>query len=209
MPYLIPAKEVRSEIVVVNSRFIATLAPVFTVDEAKAFIQRVRSEYSDASHNVPIYLVGHGASVTAHCSDDGEPSGTAGRPGLAVLQGSGLGDAAVVVTRYFGGTLLGTGGLVRAYSESVRQVIALAPRAQKIQVHTVMIGLPYNLFEQTRLLVAAHQGQLLDQDFAAEVTLTARFPVDRLESFQFALRELSSGSLQAEVIESGEVLMPV
>lgn len=209
MSYLIPAKEVRNEIVVVNSRFIATLAPVFTVDEAKAFIQRVRSEFYDASHNVPIYLVGHGASVTAHCSDDGEPSGTAGRPGLAVLQGSGLGDVAVVVTRYFGGTLLGTGGLVRAYSESVRQVIALAPRAQKIQVHTVMIGLPYNLFEQTRLLVAAHHGQLLDQDFAAEVTLTARFPVHHLEPFQLALRELSSGSLQAEIIETGTVLMPV
>jgi uncharacterized YigZ family protein len=112
--YLIPAKETRVELIVVNSRFIATVAPVFTVDEAKAFVARIKHEFADASHNVSVYLVGHGASVTAHCTDDGEPAGTAGRPALAVLQGSGLGDVAVVVTRSFGGTKLGTGGLVRA-----------------------------------------------------------------------------------------------
>ena len=111
--YPVPAHETRCEMVVVNSRFIATLAPVFSVDEAKAFIDRVKSEFPDASHNVPVYLVGYGDSVIAHCSDAGEPSGTAGRPALAVLSGSGLGDAAVVVTRYFGGAKLGTGGLVR------------------------------------------------------------------------------------------------
>ncbi len=102
--YLIPAKQTRIEIIVVNSRFIATAAPVFSVEQAKAFIAKMRREFADASHNVPVFLVGHGRSVTAHCSDDGEPSGTAGRPALAVLQGSGLGDIAVVVTRYFGGT---------------------------------------------------------------------------------------------------------
>ena len=107
--YFIPARETRTEIIVVNSRFIATAAPAFTVDEAKAFVARIRAEFADASHNVPAFVVGHGSSVIAHCSDDGEPSGTAGRPALAVLQGSGLGDAAVV-TRYFGGTKLGTGG---------------------------------------------------------------------------------------------------
>lgn len=206
---IIPLEEVRSEILVVNSRFIATLAPVFSVEEARAFIARIRHEFSDASHNVPAYLVGCGASVTAHCSDDGEPSGTAGRPSLAVLQGSGLGDVAVVVTRYFGGTRLGTGGLVRAYSEAVRSVLALVRKAQKVPVHTVMLALPYNLFEQTRLLVTAHHGELLDQDFAADVTLTARFPVERLRSFQEALQELSNGTLQAEIIETGEMLVPM
>jgi uncharacterized YigZ family protein len=205
----IPLEEVRSEILVVNSRFIASLAPVFSVEEAKAFVARIRHEFSGASHNVPAYLVGCGSSIIAHCSDDGEPSGTAGRPALAVLQGSGLGDAAVVVTRYFGGTKLGTGGLVRAYSDAVRSVLALVRRAQKVPVHTVMLALPYNLFEQTRLLVAAHYGEILDQDFAGDVTLTARFPVERLASFQGALRELSNGTVQAEVIETGEMLIPV
>ncbi len=208
-PYPIPAKEVRNETVVVNSRFIATLAPAFSVEEARSFVTRIRAEFADASHNVPAYVIGHGSSVTAHCSDDGEPSGTAGRPALAVLQGSGLGDVAVVVTRYFGGTKLGTGGLVRAYGDAVRQLIAMTPRAHKVPVHTVLIPLPYNLFEQGRQLVEAHAGVLLDQDFAAEVTLTAQFPVERLEGFEAALRDLSNGSRQASVIETVQVLMPI
>ena len=206
--YPVPAQQTRSETRVANSRFIATLAPVFSVDEARRFIARMRAEFNDASHNVPVYLVGYGRSVTAHCSDDGEPPGCAGRPALAILQGSGLGDVGVVITRYFGGTKLGTGGLVRAYSDAVRQVLIQAQRAYRIPVHTVILGLPYSLFEQTRLLIAAHLGELLDQDFAAQVTLTARFPVERLEGFQAAFSELSNGALQAEVIESGEVLMP-
>ena len=146
MPDLIPAREARVEIRVVNSRFIATAAPVFTVDEAKDFVSRVRHEFADATHNVPAYIVGHGASVVAHCSDDGEPAGTAGRPALAVLRGSGLGDVAVVVTRYFGGTKLGTGGLVRAYGDAVRAVLDVLPRAAKVPTHTVSIVAPYSLF---------------------------------------------------------------
>ena len=116
--YLLPAEEVRRELTVSNSRFIATLAPVSSVNEAKAFVARIRKEFADASHNVPAYIIGGGNSITEYCSDDGEPSGTAGRPALAVLRGSGLGDVAVVVTRYFGGTLLGKGGLVQGIYRS-------------------------------------------------------------------------------------------
>jgi putative IMPACT (imprinted ancient) family translation regulator len=104
--YAIPLGEIRREHVVVNSRFIATLAPVFSIDEARAFIGRIRKEFVDASHNVPAYIVGGGNTVSEYFSDDGEPSGTAGKPALAVLRGSSLGDVAVVITRYFGGTLL-------------------------------------------------------------------------------------------------------
>ena len=207
--YPVPLEEERIELRVVNSTFIASLAPVFSVEEAKAFVSRIREEFSDASHNVPVYLVGHGSSEIAHSSDDGEPSGTAGRPALAVLRGSGLGDVAVVITRYFGGTKLGTGGLVRAYSEAVRQVVEKVRRAEKVLTHTVMVGLPYALFEQVRLLAAASGGEILDQDFAAEVTITIRFPVERLPAFQDALLELSSGSLQAEIIETQEILFPL
>lgn len=199
-PYPIPAREVRSETLVLNSRFIATLAPVFSVDEAKTFIARVRAEFADATHNVPAYIIGHGASVITHCSDDGEPAGTAGRPALAVLSGSGLGDAAVVVTRYFGGTKLGTGGLVRAYSDAVRQALAILPRAVRVPVHIVMLAAPYNWFERLRLLIAAHHGELLDQDFASDVTLTARFPSQHLSAFQEALSQASHGSLEAQVV---------
>lgn len=200
--YPIPAEETRVEIRVKNSRFLATMAPVFTVEEARDFIQRVRQEFADATHNVPAYVVGHGSAVTAHCNDDGEPSGTAGRPVLAVLQGSGMGDAAIVVTRYFGGTKLGTGGLVRAYGDAARAVVEAMPRAERVPTHTVMISAPYALFEQLRLLLAAHGGQTLDEDFAADVTITAIFAQERLPPFQEAVRELSNGTLQAEIVES-------
>ena len=207
--YPVPAQETRIEIRVVNSRFIATAAPAFSVAEAKAFVARIRGEFSDASHNVPVYLVGHGSSVVAHCGDDGEPSGTAGRPALAVLRGSGLGDVAVVVTRYFGGTKLGTGGLVRAYSEAIRQVLAALPRAERVPTHTALVALPYGYFERVRRAVSSHGGELLDEDFAGDVTVTARFPTERFPAFQRALQEMSSGQLDAVVVESGDSLVPI
>ncbi len=206
----IPAKEIRIERRVVNSRFIATLAPAFTVDEARDFIERIKDEYSDASHNVPAFVVGHGSSVTAHCNDDGEPSGTAGRPALAVLKGSGLGDAVVVVTRYFGGTKLGTGGLVRAYGDAVRAAIEAVPRAEKVPTYTVMLSVPYPLFEQARLLVAHHGGRILEESFAADVTLTTQFRVDLLAGFQDALGDLSHGKVEALIVASNpDTIMPV
>jgi uncharacterized YigZ family protein len=208
--YPIPARETRVEIQVLNSRFIATAVPVFTVDDARAFIARIKSEFADASHNVPAYLVGHGSSVTAHCHDDGEPSGTAGRPALAVLQGSGLGDVAIVVTRYFGGTKLGTGGLVRAYGDAVRALLEALPRAEKVPTHTVLVVTPYPFFERVRLAIEAHHGQILAEAFAVDVTVTARFPVEHLLAFQAALQEMSNGALQAEIVETDEsTIMPI
>jgi len=202
--YRIPARQIRTEFYELNSRFISTAAPVFTVDEAKAFVARIRQEFSDASHNVPVYLVGHGSSVTAHCNDDGEPSGTAGRPALAVLQGSGLGDIAVVITRYFGGTKLGTGGLVRAYSEGVRAILEVLPLAEKVPTHTIMTVAPYAFFERMRLAIAAHQGIVLDEEFGADVTITARFAVEHYAGFESALKEMSNNTLEAVIIETNE-----
>jgi uncharacterized YigZ family protein len=208
-PYPVPALQIRREFTVSNSRFISSLAPAFSVDEAKAFIQRIKAEFPDASHNVPLYIIGHADSEIAHCSDAGEPPGTAGRPALAVLRGSGLGDVAVVVTRYFGGTKLGTGGLVRAYSEAVRLVVDTVPRAEKVLTHTLMLVIPYNYLERVRLLVAAQDGKVLDEDFTADVTLTARLTVENLSAFQASLSELTSGRVQAEIIETQNILMPL
>ncbi|VAW37094.1 FIG000605: protein co-occurring with transport systems (COG1739), partial [hydrothermal vent metagenome] len=199
--YPVPAAETRSEIEVKKSRFIATAVPAFTIEEANAFIVRIKTEFSDASHNVPAFLIGFGNSVTAHSSDDGEPSGTAGRPILSVLQGSGLGDIAVVVARYFGGTKLGTGGLVRAYSEATKAVLAILPRAEKVPTYTVMLALPYSLLERVRLLVGVWNGRILDEQFAADIAMTVQFAVTKFPSFQDGLRELSNGSLAAEIIE--------
>jgi uncharacterized YigZ family protein len=203
-PRLIPAEETRVEMHVVNSRFVCTIAPVSSVDEAKAFVARIKAEFSDASHNVPVYVIGHGNSVIAHANDDGEPSGTAGRPALAVLQGSGLGNAAVVVTRYFGGTKLGKGGLVRAYGDAVRAVLEVTPRAELVATHTLMVAVPYALFERIRLLIDHHQGQILEEDFAGDVTVTARIRQEGWSAFQVALQELSNGTIEALIVESDE-----
>jgi len=200
----IPAQETRAEIRVVNSRFIATAAPAFTVDEAQAFIKRLKREFADATHNVSAYLIGHGATVTAHCNGDGEPAGTAGRPALAVLRGSGLGDIVVVVTRYFGGAKLGTGGLVRAYGDAVREVLAILPRAVKVSTYTVEFVTPYNIFEQVRRLVSARQGTIVNQDFASQVKMTARLAVEQFPAFQADLQEISRGRIEAEIVEDNE-----
>ncbi len=208
-PYSVPLNEIRREHVVVNSRFIATLAPVFNIDEARAFIARLKKEFADATHNVPAYIIGGGNTVTEYSSDDGEPSGTAGKPALAVLRGSGLGDVAVVVTRYFGGTLLGTGGLVKAYTESTQMVANAVGRGQRVTVHVAMVAIPYNLLERLRLLVTRAGGKVLDEEFAADITMTLQFPVDSFERFQSELRELSAGKLKAEVIESKETIVAI
>ncbi|MBT3314186.1 MAG: YigZ family protein [Anaerolineae bacterium] len=207
MAYPVPAKEIRREIVIGGSRFIATLAPASSIEEAKTFIVRMKSEFGDASHNVPAYLIGGGNSVTAHTSDDGEPSGTAGRPALAVLRGSGLGDVALVITRYFGGTKLGTGGLVRAYTQAAQAVVSDVPRAQKVLAHTILLVAPYSLLERIRLLVVEHKGEILDEDFAADVTMTMRFKIEKLAAFEKTLTELSAGQLAVEVVETSEILL--
>ena len=208
-PYLIPAEEIRRAHTVVNSRFIATLTPVDSDATAREFIKRIRAEFSDATHNVPAFIIGGGNSVTEYCSDDGEPSGTSGRPALAVLRGSGLGDVALVVTRYFGGTKLGKGGLVKAYTESAQLVVNAVRRARKLEVHVARLAVPYPLLERIRLLVPQHRGEILGEDFAADVTMTVQFPVDHMPAFQGALQELSAGKLQAEIIETKEKLVPV
>jgi len=206
--YPIPAAQARAEIEVKRSRFIATAVPAFTVEEAKAFIARIKKEFGDATHNVPAFIIGHGAAVTAHCNDDGEPSGTAGRPILAILQGSGLGDTALVVTRYYGGTKLGAGGLVRAYGDAAKAVLDVLPRAQKVSAHTVLLAIPYNYLERIRLLVEKWRGRILEEDFAADITITAQFPTAQFPAFQNDLRELSHGALAAEIVETGNVILP-
>jgi uncharacterized YigZ family protein len=202
--YSVPLAEIRREHVIVNSRFIATLAPVFSIEEARSFVARIKKEFADASHNVPAYIIGGGNTVTEYFSDDGEPDGTAGRPALAVLRGSGLGDVALVITRYFGGTKLGTGGLVKAYTESAQLVVNAVGRGRRIPVHMAMLAIPYNMLECVRLLSARHKGEILSEDFAGDITVTLQLPADTFEVFQSELSEMSAGKLKAEVIETAE-----
>ena len=197
--YPIPAGVHRLESMVVNSRFIATAGPAATVEEAHALIARVRTEFADATHNVYAYRTGFGSSVIDSCSDDGEPPGTAGRPVLVVVQNSGLGDLVVVVTRYFGGTKLGTGGLVRAYSGAAQAVLADLPRAERVEKRTFTLAAPYKFYDTLTRLIEAHGGQVDQAQFAAEVSLTLTFPVDRVDEFDAALRQASAGRLRLDV----------
>lgn len=208
--YLIPEKKVSTEIIVVNSTFIATAGPVFSTEEAKEFIRSVRAAYPDATHHVPAYVIGHGNSVIAYCSDDGEPSGSSGRPVLAVLQGSGLGDVAIVVTRYFGGTKLGIGGLVHAYGDAAKAVLEILPRAMKVPTYTTLVAVPYSLFERTRLLLAKWKAETLDEEFGVDVMITARFLMSKFDAFQRDLSEMTAGGIQAEIIEENlQTIMPL
>ena len=199
--YLIPSETHSVEIVVVNSRFIATAARVENAEEARAFLESVPTQMPDASHHVHAFRVGYGNSVTEGMSDDGEPSGTAGPPVLSVLRGTEIGDAIVVVTRYFGGTKLGTGGLVRAYCEAARTVLSELPTEWKVEKQKVMMALPYTYFEQIKRLIEQYNGIIEDQDFAADVTLTLIFPLVDVPAFTESVTELTSGQVEPLMLD--------
>lgn len=198
---LIPLEAVEVEIVVVNSRFIASLSPAKSVEEARAFIAEVKKRFPDATHHVPAFVIGHGNSIITHSSDDGEPSGTAGRPALAVLQGSGLGNVVVVVTRYFGGTKLGTGGLVKAYGDAVREVLLSVKKAVLIPSTTLIFAIPYRLYDQVVRLMEEQSGLVLETEFMEDITITVQFKDEKLEDFQNDLRNLSNGQVETLVLE--------
>lgn len=196
--YPIPADTARVAISVLNSRFIATAGPTDSVDAARAMIAAVRAELPDASHHCYAYLVGYGASVTAGMGDDGEPAGTAGRPMLAVLRGAGLGDVTVVVTRYFGGTLLGTGGLVRAYGDAVKAVLEALPRAERVELRSLVAHLSYGAYAAARRALESHGALIDDEQFGAEVRLAARIPADAYGPATTALAEATAGQARLE-----------
>ncbi len=195
--YPIPASQARVEEVISRSRFITTAGPAGSVEEARAFIARVRNEFADATHNCYAYVVGPpGSTAQVGMSDDGEPSGTAGRPMLGVLLGSGIGDIAVVVTRYFGGTKLGTGGLVRAYSGGVKAVLAVLPLAEKMALATLRVRGPYAWITPIARLLPAFEARIRSQNYAADVTWEIEVPEERLDSLAAALTDLTHGEIE-------------
>jgi len=207
---LIPASRMRTEIYVSNSKFIATSAPALSVEEAKLFIKDIQSEFDDATHNVPAYIIGHPPTTIEHSSDDGEPSGTAGRPILSILRGSGFGDIVVVVTRYFGGTKLGTGGLVRAYSDAAREILSKMPKAQKISTVTVQFNSPFKFFNQIEHLLKIQKVKIVDKNFGVDVRITAQIPEENYKIIKRRLVNTTNGKIQFKVIErSDATIMPL
>lgn len=199
--YPIPAALHRVETVVLGSRFIATGNYTPTLEAAEAFVAEVRAEFKDATHNCVAYRVGYGSGAAERASDDGEPSGTAGRPILAVLQGSDIGDIGVVVTRYFGGTKLGTGGLVRAYSGAVRVLLAELPTKILVQRANRTVEIEYNRYEMMRRFIEEQEGEIFDEKFAETVTIYFSLPVDTITGFDEELIQWSHGQILAVTLE--------
>lgn len=192
--YLIPTKDADAEMIEKKSRFIGHIFRTETEEEALARLKEMRETYWDATHNVYAYVIKDGPT---RFSDDGEPGGTAGMPVLDVLQREGVYNVCCVVTRYFGGTLLGTGGLVRAYSRSAKLALDAAGLSQKRVWERVEIPCPYGLFEQVKNEIAAHDGMIQTTEFGAGVQIGAIFPAAGTEAFLRRLTDLSSGRVTA------------
>ncbi len=197
--YQRPSETRREQFVISRSRFVSTIGRVETVEAARAFIASVQAEMPDANHHAYAYIIGHGASVIEGMSDAGEPSGSAGPPILALLRGSGLGDTIIVVSRFFGGTKLGVGGLVRAYSDAARLVLNGVKREHKIPRCVLTLEAPYALYERVIRLAEAHAGETLSQEFGEAVHLEIVFPNQNIDAFRMQLSELSAGRLCASM----------
>ena len=184
-----------------KSRFIGHIAPVSTEEEALAFLSEIKSRYRDATHNVFAYSLRENQIKRA--SDDGEPQGTGGVPVLNVLNGAGLVDVCCVVTRYFGGTLLGVGGLVRAYTEGAK--IALEAASVRVMAESVDLKLvtDYGLYGKLEYYCNEHGVSVLSTDFGADVTVTVRVRKEEQKAFEHDVTELSSGELRPEVVAAG------
>ncbi len=201
-PYPVPAARHRVEQVVRRSRFITTVARAGTADDARSFIAGVRAEFEDATHNCWAFAAGPpGSTAAIGMSDDGEPHGTAGRPMLEALLHSGVGEVVAVVTRYFGGVKLGKGGLARAYAGGVTQALEGLPLARKVDRTALRVTLDYAALEPLRRLAADHDARILQEDFAAEVTVDLAVPESDLQTFRTALASLTAGQARVELGE--------
>ena len=194
--YSIPAGQHRVEEEINRSRFISTVACVPTVEAARAFIDTIRAEFADASHNCWAYLVGPpGSTGQVGYSDDGEPHGTAGRPMFTVLEHSGLGDVAAVVTRYFGGRLLGRGGLVRAYSGGVKLALETLPLSEHRPMVDLSLVVEYGYLAQVHYLLHEFEAEITEQEYGVDVSLLVRLPQTRSDALQEALLQLTAGAV--------------
>ena len=194
--YRIPTKSGASEYVDKRSRFLGLVQPAGSEDEARAVIAACKKQYHDARHNCWCYLIREGGII--RYSDDGEPQGTAGQPMLEVFRRAGVENVCCVVTRYFGGILLGTGGLLRAYTRSAKDALDAAGIAQVRQWAQTVVECPYPLLERVKLEIAAAQGILGEVSYGAQVRLPALLPVEHWPAYAARITELTAGKIAAE-----------
>ena len=198
--YFVPCEEAESEFTEKRSRFIGHVRRIESEAEARAFLETIKKKHYDARHNCWCYIVHEGGIV--RYGDDGEPQGTAGQPMLNVFQREGVENVVCVVTRYFGGVLLGAGGLTRAYARSARDALDAAGKAKMTLWDRLRVSVPYQLFERFTRLVAARGGVVEDSSYGADVVVTLRLPEGESTLFETTLTELSGGGVSAERLSS-------
>lgn len=195
-PYQIAVNEVEHETLVNRSRFICYLLPCDSIESAKEHVKRCQLAHPQASHHCYAFLtMAADNSLGFGYSDDGEPSGTAGKPMLAVLQGGGIGQVCAVVVRYFGGTKLGTGGLQRAYGDSVRQALPFLQSKTKIAMATKTLACQYNQVDDVLHIISQVDGLVLEQEYLQKVQFKLSVPEAELSKVERKLQTLSAGEL--------------
>ena len=192
--YLVPTQFGEDVFIEKKSRFIGRVWPVESEEEALEKIQQMRKQHYDATHNCWAYIIKDGA---VRFSDDGEPGGTAGMPMLQVLQREGLFNIVCVVTRYFGGILLGAGGLVRAYTKGAKIAVDAAGKSMKRVWSVLYVPCPYTYYERVKLEVAAFDGIIRDTQFGAEVELEILIAAPRMQEFIDRLTDMTAGTVEA------------
>ena len=191
----VPAGHGESEYIEKRSSFLGIVEPVSSEEEARAVIAAVKKQHRDARHNCWCYLIQGGAE---RYSDDGEPQGTAGIPMLEVFRKAGVSNAVCVVTRYFGGVLLGAGGLLRAYTKAAKDALENSGITEVIPVRELTLRCPYSLLERIRLEIAVAEAEILSTDYAADITLSIRIPEAKAVSFSERIFDLTSGTVKCE-----------
>lgn len=194
--YFVPTGAGESEYVEKRSRFLGHVRPVESEDEARAFVAEMKKKYYDARHNCWCYLLKDGPK---RYSDDGEPQGTAGIPMLEVFRREGVTNLVCVVTRYFGGVLLGAGGLFRAYTKSAKDALDAAGRSVVRRWIALEFGCSYSALERCKLEIAAFDGAVENLDYGAGVTVRALLPEERCEAFRARIFDVSGGTVKPAV----------
>jgi len=193
--YLIPDGVGRAEIVRKRSRFIAEAVSISSSEDARTKIKNKREEHPQCNHVVYAFISGDPQTEAGGMSDDGEPSGTAGKPVMDVVKGSGIFNVLVTVVRYFGGTKLGTGGLVSAYSESAKRAIDELPVVKFVPLTPFSIKVPYNLYEKVALIITGAGGKIEKKNFTDIIAITGTVPESNLKSCNAELKNISEGNI--------------
>lgn len=193
--------------VIKKSKFIGYIKPIKTVEEAQAFIEVIRKKHWDASHNVPVYVLGDQFQVQKY-SDDGEPSGTAGVPILNILKNEGITDVVIVVTRYFGGVKLGTGGLVRAYSQSAKSALSEAKVIEMLVYQKVHVSMSYTLHGKFQNYLSLNPEYLVEDTLYTDGVETVLYiGIDNLESFKSKVIDMTNA--QVVIVDGDEEMLPI